>query len=86
MNRIYSLKYCVITGGLIAVSELARKVAKKSGKKLQISGVCLLSAVALSGPVEAGQLHTSNIWIRDYLTWLRIKGSSRQGLQMSRSR
>ncbi|EOH0881761.1 ESPR-type extended signal peptide-containing protein [Salmonella enterica] len=31
MNRIYSLKYCVITGGLIAVSELARKVKKKIG-------------------------------------------------------
>ncbi|WP_420542740.1 ESPR-type extended signal peptide-containing protein [Salmonella enterica] len=32
MNRIYSLKYCVITGGLIAVSELARKVKKNRVK------------------------------------------------------
>lgn len=79
MNRIYSLKYCVITGSLIAVSELARKVAKKSGKKLQISGICFLSAAALSGPVEAGQLHTNNIWIRDYLDLAQNKGVFQSG-------
>ncbi|EFA6635782.1 autotransporter outer membrane beta-barrel domain-containing protein [Escherichia coli] len=79
MNRIYSLKYCVITGGLIAVSELARKVAKKSGKKFKISGACFLSSVLLSGPVLAAQLHTNNIWIRDYLDLAQNKGVFQAG-------
>ncbi|HGB9714022.1 TPA: ESPR-type extended signal peptide-containing protein, partial [Escherichia coli] len=34
MNRIYSLKYCHLTQGLIAVSELASRVSSKTGRKL----------------------------------------------------
>lgn len=34
MNRIYSLKYCHLTQGLIAVSELACRAVKKTGRKL----------------------------------------------------
>nr|WP_105175945.1 ESPR-type extended signal peptide-containing protein [Escherichia albertii] len=79
MNKIYSLKYCAITGGLIAVSELARKVVKHSKKKLKISAVCFLYVVVLSGPTEAGQLHTNNIWIRDYLDLAQNKGVFQAG-------
>ncbi|HDL7822267.1 TPA: autotransporter outer membrane beta-barrel domain-containing protein [Yersinia enterocolitica] len=34
MNRIYSLKFCYLTQGLIAVSELSRKTVKRTGRKL----------------------------------------------------
>ncbi|EKN3608785.1 S6 family peptidase [Yersinia enterocolitica] len=34
MNRIYSLKFCHLTQGLIAVSEISRKVVKRTGRKL----------------------------------------------------
>ncbi|EOU0387941.1 ESPR domain-containing protein, partial [Escherichia coli] len=32
MNKIYALKYCHATGGLIAVSELASRVMKKAAR------------------------------------------------------
>ncbi len=34
MNKIYSLKYSAATGGLIAVSELAKRVSGKTNRKL----------------------------------------------------
>ncbi|WP_088543913.1 autotransporter outer membrane beta-barrel domain-containing protein [Escherichia coli] len=74
MNRIYSLKYCVITGGMIAVSEIARKVVKKSGRKLPFSMAYIFFPVLLTGTVDAAQLHTNNIWIRDYLDLAQNKG------------
>ncbi|OUZ92272.1 hypothetical protein CBL17_18200 [Shigella sonnei] len=33
MNKIYSLKYSHITGGLVAVSELTRKVSVGTSRK-----------------------------------------------------
>ncbi|EJK9521065.1 ESPR domain-containing protein, partial [Escherichia coli] len=46
MNKIYSLKYSHITGGLIAVSELSGRVsfrtsAKKKKNKLMLILCCL---------------------------------------------
>ncbi|MBS4932041.1 MAG: autotransporter outer membrane beta-barrel domain-containing protein [Clostridiales bacterium] len=79
MNRIYSLKYCVITGGLIAVSELARKVVKKTGRKFPLSTICILCSVFLARYVGAAQLHTNNIWIRDYLDLAQNKGVFQAG-------
>ncbi|MCV5707293.1 ESPR domain-containing protein, partial [Escherichia coli] len=34
MNKVYSLKYCPVTGGLIVVSELASRVIKKTCRRL----------------------------------------------------
>ncbi|EET5304564.1 autotransporter outer membrane beta-barrel domain-containing protein, partial [Escherichia coli] len=52
MNKIYSLKYSSLTGGLIAVSELSKKVKGKTGRKLMTASVAL--SVSLSAlPVEA---------------------------------
>ncbi|EHH5213149.1 hypothetical protein J7D12_005091, partial [Escherichia coli] len=34
MNKIYSIKYSAATGGLIAVSELAKKVTCKTNRKI----------------------------------------------------
>ncbi|CAD5568942.1 serine protease [Escherichia coli] len=79
MNRIYSLKYCVITGGLIAVSELARNVVKMSSRKLKISVVSIATIATLNIPAEAGQLHAENIWIRDYLDLAQNKGVFQAG-------
>ncbi|EJH1737655.1 autotransporter outer membrane beta-barrel domain-containing protein [Escherichia coli] len=43
MNKIYALKYSKISGGLIAVSELAKKADKKTLKKILMSGIILFS-------------------------------------------
>lgn len=52
MNKIYSLKYSSLTGGLIAVSELSKKVKGKTGRKLMTASVAL--SVSLSAlPAEA---------------------------------
>ncbi|MCV5604761.1 ESPR domain-containing protein, partial [Escherichia coli] len=47
MNKIYSLKYSSVTGGLVAVSELTKKVTTASRKKLRLSSVVLLPAGVL---------------------------------------
>ncbi|MBA1909541.1 ESPR-type extended signal peptide-containing protein, partial [Escherichia coli] len=43
MNKIYSLKYSHITGGLVAVSELTRKVSVGTSRKKVILGIILSS-------------------------------------------
>ncbi|EQA0898881.1 autotransporter outer membrane beta-barrel domain-containing protein [Escherichia coli] len=50
MNKIYSLKYCPVTGGLIAVSELARRVIKKTCRRLKHILLAGIPAVCLSYP------------------------------------
>ncbi|MZQ57787.1 ESPR domain-containing protein, partial [Escherichia coli] len=52
MNKIYSLKYSRLTGGLIAVSELSKKVKGKTGRKL-ITASFALSMCLSSLPGEA---------------------------------
>ncbi|EOC7166825.1 ESPR-type extended signal peptide-containing protein, partial [Escherichia coli] len=46
MNKIYALKYSSLTGGLIAVSELSKKVTGKTGRRLMT--VSLVLSVTLS--------------------------------------
>lgn len=79
MNKIYSLKYCPVTQGLIAVSELASRVSSKTGRKL----LATLMVSALSyGAAEhacAAQMDTRNFWIRDYLDLAQNKGAFQAG-------
>ncbi len=51
MNKIYSLKYCPVTGGLIAVSELASRVMKKTCRRLTHILLAGIPAVCLSYPL-----------------------------------
>lgn len=51
MNKIYSLKYCHVTQGLIAVSELASKATKKVSRKLNKIILTTVSVTCLSYPV-----------------------------------
>ncbi|MWP21738.1 S6 family peptidase [Escherichia coli] len=51
MNKIYSLKYCPVTQGLIAVSELASRVTKKACRKLKTITLLTASLTCLSYPV-----------------------------------
>ncbi|EJK7328142.1 autotransporter outer membrane beta-barrel domain-containing protein [Escherichia coli] len=51
MNKIYSLKYCPVTGELIAVSELASRVTKRAGRKLKKISLIALSVSCFSYPV-----------------------------------
>ncbi|EQB5322885.1 ESPR-type extended signal peptide-containing protein, partial [Escherichia coli] len=41
MNKIYALKYSCLTGGLIAVSELSKKVSGKTGRRLMTVSLVL---------------------------------------------
>lgn len=50
MNKIYSLKYCPVTQGLIAVSELACRVVKRRGRKLKTITLITVSATSLAYP------------------------------------
>ncbi|MEN2735017.1 ESPR-type extended signal peptide-containing protein [Escherichia coli] len=79
MNRIYSLKYCHLTQGLIAVSELASRVSSKTGRKLL--AIFIVSALSY-GAAEyacAAQMDTRNFWIRDYLDLAQNKGAFQPG-------
>ncbi|EKN2362827.1 autotransporter outer membrane beta-barrel domain-containing protein, partial [Escherichia coli] len=77
MNNIYALKYSSLTGGLIAVSELTRRVSQCTRKRLFAS--CALLSV-ISSPVSvASQLYTDNFWVRDYLDLAQNKGAFKAG-------
>ncbi|STH54796.1 serine protease [Escherichia coli] len=67
MNKIYALKYCHATGGLIAVSELASRVMKKAarGSLLALFNLSLYGAFLSAS--QAAQLNIDNVWARDYL-------------------
>ncbi|EKT4211884.1 hypothetical protein H5Q51_17250 [Escherichia coli] len=55
MSKIYALKYSSLTGGLIAVSELSKKVTGKTGRRLMT--VSLVLSVTLSAlPGKASTL------------------------------
>ena len=51
MNKIYSLKYCPVAQGLIAVSELACRVTKKACRKLKTITLLTASVACLSYPL-----------------------------------
>lgn len=74
MNKIYALKYCHATGGLIAVSELASRVMKKAarGSLLALFNLSLYGAFLSAS--QAAQLNIDNVWARDYLDLAQNKG------------
>ncbi|HCT5479287.1 TPA: hypothetical protein ACG6H0_005231, partial [Escherichia coli] len=55
--------YSAATGGLIAVSELAKRVSGKTNRKL----VATMLSLAVAGTVNAANIDISNVWARDYL-------------------
>ncbi|HCS6499203.1 TPA: serine protease autotransporter toxin Sat [Escherichia coli] len=75
MNKIYSLKYSAATGGLIAVSELAKRVSGKTSRKL----VATMLSLAVAGTVNAANIDISNVWARDYLDLAQNKGVFQPG-------
>ncbi|MCV8794049.1 ESPR-type extended signal peptide-containing protein, partial [Escherichia coli] len=77
MNKIYSLKYSHITGGLVAVSELTRKVTSRA-KKL-VTTIIVLSGSAVLSPVIAADLNINKVWARDYLDLAQNKGIFKAG-------
>ncbi|HHH6764102.1 TPA: autotransporter outer membrane beta-barrel domain-containing protein [Escherichia coli] len=75
MNKIYSLKYSAVTGGLVAVSELTKKVTTASRKKLRLSSVVLLPAgVLFATGAMASHMWIDNFYVRDYLDFAQNKG------------
>ncbi|CBG91787.1 autotransporter outer membrane beta-barrel domain-containing protein [Citrobacter rodentium] len=78
MNKIYSLKYCPVTQGLIAVSELASRVSAKTGRKL-LATIVGTSFLGIIGYTDAAQMDTRNFWIRDYLDLAQNKGAFQAG-------
>ncbi|HBE2958898.1 TPA: serine protease autotransporter toxin Sat [Escherichia coli] len=75
MNKIYSLKYSAATGGLIAVSELAKRVSGKTNRKF----VATMLSLAVAGTVNAANIDISNVWARDYLDLAQNKGIFQPG-------
>ncbi|MDZ4929962.1 autotransporter outer membrane beta-barrel domain-containing protein [Escherichia coli] len=79
MNKVYSLKYSVLTGGLIAVSELARKVAFGTPRKIIAIVVSSLLAGISGTPAFSAMLDINKIWARDYLDLAQNRGVFQQG-------
>lgn len=80
MNRIYSLKYCHLTQGLIAVSELASRVSSKTGRKLLATFI--VSALSYGAAEHAMQRRWIPILrIRDYLDLARVKVYSARSIR-----
>ncbi|WP_253030747.1 autotransporter outer membrane beta-barrel domain-containing protein [Escherichia coli] len=78
MNKIYSLKYCPVTQGLIAVSELTSRVSAKTGRKL-LATIIATSFLGGINYASAAQMDTQNFWIRDYLDLAQNKGVFQAG-------
>ncbi len=81
MNKIYSLKYSHITGGLIAVSELSGRVSSRATSKKKhkrILALCFLGLLPSSYSF-ASQMDISNFYIRDYMDFAQNKGIFQAG-------
>ncbi|EIX4511210.1 autotransporter outer membrane beta-barrel domain-containing protein, partial [Escherichia coli] len=78
MNKIYSLKYSAVTGGLVAVSELARKVTGGTTRKL-LAPVIVIITAGLANTAFAASMEISNVWARDYLDLAQNKGIFKPG-------
>lgn len=75
MNKIYSLKYCPVTGGLIAVSELASRVIKKTCRRLTHILLAGIPAVCLSYPqISQAGIVRSDIAYQIYRDFAENKG------------
>ncbi|MGL9637296.1 ESPR-type extended signal peptide-containing protein, partial [Escherichia coli] len=79
MNKIYSLKYCPVTQGLIAVSELASRVSAKTGRKLLATFIVSALSYGAAEHASAAQMDIRNFWIRDYLDLAQNKGAFQPG-------
>ncbi|HGY8217579.1 TPA: hypothetical protein ACNTCW_005284, partial [Escherichia coli] len=72
--------YSHITGGLVAVSELTRKVSVGTSRKKVILGIILSSIYGSYGETAfAAMLDINNIWTRDYLDLAQNRGEFRPG-------
>ncbi|MBC6573319.1 autotransporter outer membrane beta-barrel domain-containing protein [Escherichia coli] len=80
MNRIYSLKYSSITGDLVAVSELTKRVTGTSKKKLRLASVIVFPAgVLFATSAMASHMWIDNFYARDYLDFAQNKGGFTAG-------
>ncbi|EKO1138176.1 autotransporter outer membrane beta-barrel domain-containing protein, partial [Escherichia coli] len=67
MNKIYALKYSCLTGGLIAVSELSKKVTGKTGRRLMtVSLVLSMTLSALPGKASTVSAEIPYQTFRDF--------------------
>ena len=78
MNKIYSLKYSAISGGLIPVSEISRGVStiRKCARVL-----CVLSLLSYMDGAVAAKLYIDNVWTRDFLDLGQNKGIFKPGAE-----
>ncbi|WP_097469944.1 S6 family peptidase [Escherichia coli] len=74
MNKIYSLKYCPATGGLIAVSELASRIIKKTELKLKISLIAAPALCLLYPAISEAGIVRSDISYQIYRDFAENKG------------
>ncbi|EFB3120626.1 autotransporter outer membrane beta-barrel domain-containing protein [Escherichia coli] len=77
MNKVYSLKYSHITGGLIAVSELTRRITTGSRKKL--FSIISLSLIGVITPSVASQMDLTNFYSQDFFDFAQNKGAFKPG-------
>lgn len=75
MNKVYSLKYCPVTGGLIVVSELASRVIKKTCRRLTHILLAGIPAVYLYYPqISCAGIVRSDIAYQIYRDFAENKG------------
>lgn len=79
MNKIYSLKYSHVTGGLIVVSELASRVIKKTVRSSILTLLNLSLCGVFFSTAQSAQLNINNVWARDYLDLAQNKGVFKAG-------
>ncbi|EGJ4498214.1 autotransporter outer membrane beta-barrel domain-containing protein [Escherichia coli] len=77
MNRIYSLRYSVVAGGFIAVSEFSRKCVHKSVRRLSFP-VLLLSSLLFSAGSLAGTVN-NELGYQLFRDFAENKGAFRPG-------
>ncbi|EHH6605704.1 autotransporter outer membrane beta-barrel domain-containing protein [Escherichia coli] len=75
MNKIYAYKYSEVSGGLIAVSELTNRKAKKKRKIVTV----ILSLSLCSGSSIASHMDVSNFYTRDFFDFGQNKGIFQAG-------
>ncbi|EEU1789851.1 autotransporter outer membrane beta-barrel domain-containing protein, partial [Escherichia coli] len=73
MNKIYSLKYSAATGGLIAVSELAKRVSGKTSRIL-VSSLLLSIVTVTANTAYSANMYIDKVWAKDYLDLAQNKG------------
>ncbi|EQA8278165.1 autotransporter outer membrane beta-barrel domain-containing protein [Escherichia coli] len=78
MNKIYSLKYSVATGGLIAVSELAKRVSGKTSRIL-VSSLLLAVVTVTENTAYSANMYIDKVWAKDYLDLAQNKGVFKSG-------